>query len=231
MPVHILPTLLSIETSNTNCSVCISVNGEVVALRENNEGNQHASLLTPFIEAVLAEASLTARQLDALCLSSGPGSYTGLRIGASAAKAICYATGKPLIAVGTLQAMVAGYIATHGIPDDNTIFCPMIDARRMEVYAALYDGQLNELKAPEPWILTERGFFDEYLENKKVICLGNGALKATEILSHDQVVIDKKAYLTALNLVKIATYKFNNMQYEELAYFEPVYLKTTPIKH
>lgn len=210
--------------------MCISVNGEVIAQRENNEGNQHASLLTPFIEAVLAEAELTAKQLDALCISSGPGSYTGLRIGASAAKAICYATGKPLIAVGTLQAMVAGYITAHGMPDANTLFCPMIDARRMEVYAALYDAQLNELKAPEPWILTECGFFDEYLQEKKIICLGNGALKATDILKHTQVIIDKETYLTALNLVEIATHKFNNNQYEELAYFEPVYLKSTPIK-
>ena len=106
-----MANILYIETSNTLCSVCIAKGGETIALRENNEGNQHASLLTPFIEQVIKDAGITVQQLDAVSLSAGPGSYTGLRIGASAAKAICYATGKPLIAVGTLQAMVAGYIA------------------------------------------------------------------------------------------------------------------------
>jgi tRNA threonylcarbamoyladenosine biosynthesis protein TsaB len=210
--------------------VCISVNGEVVALRENNDGNQHASLLTPFIEAVLTEAGIKAQQLDAVCLSSGPGSYTGLRIGASAAKAICYATGKPLIAIGSLEAMVAGYIALHGIPSADTIFCPMIDARRMEVYAALYDSQLTELKPPTPWILTEETIIAEFLEKHKVICLGNGALKGTEILQSSQVAIDGNAYLSALNLVSIADKKYTQQQFENIAYFEPIYLKTTPVK-
>jgi tRNA threonylcarbamoyladenosine biosynthesis protein TsaB len=225
-----MPIILSIETSNNNCSVCISINGEIAALRENNEGNLHASLLTPFIEAVLTEAGIKAQQLDAVCLSSGPGSYTGLRIGASAAKAICYATGKPLIAVSTLMAMVAGYIAVHDKPNANAIFCPMIDARRMEVYAALYNSQLTELKPAAPWILTEENFIAEYLEKHNIVCLGHGALKGTELLLTDRVTIDGNAHLSALNLVNIAEEKFKIRAFEEIAYFEPIYLKTTPIK-
>lgn len=201
-----------------------------MALRENNEGNQHAALLTPYIEAVLSEVGIKPQQLDAVCLSSGPGSYTGLRIGASAAKAICYATGKPLIAVGTLKAMVTGYITRHGAPSADTIFCPMIDARRMEVYAALYNSQLTELKPPAPWILTEENFFKTHLEKHKIICLGNGALKGAEILQSANVSFDGNDYLSATYLVNIAEQKFASQQFEHTAYFEPIYLKSTPIK-
>ena len=201
-----------------------------MALRENNEGNQHAALLTPYIEAVLTESGIKPQQLDAVCLSSGPGSYTGLRIGASAAKAICYATGRPLIAVCTLQAMVVGYMAAHGTPEANIIFCPMIDARRMEVYAALYNGQLTELKPPAPWILTEENFFKAHLEKHKIICVGNGALKGTEILQSANVSFDGNDYISATYLVNIAEKKFASQQFEQIAYFEPIYLKSTPIK-
>lgn len=225
-----MSTILYIETSNTLCSVCIAKGNEVIALQENNEGNQHASLLTPFIEQVLKDAGITMQQLDAVSLSAGPGSYTGLRIGASAAKAICFAAGKPLITVNTLQSMVVGYIKAHGAPQANTIFCPMIDARRMEVYAALYDTKLEEIKATQPWILTDEHFFDEYLDTHNVICLGNGAQKATEILSHTNVEIADSDYLGAKNLIDISVQKFNLGQFDDIVYFEPIYLKTTPIK-
>ncbi len=225
-----MANILYIETSNSLCSVGITINGKVAALQENNDGNQHATLLTPFIEAALKHAGITMQQLDAVSLSAGPGSYTGLRIGASAAKAICYATGKPLIAVNTLKAMVAGYIKQHGAPKPNTIFCPMIDARRMEVYAALYDENLNELKETQPWILTDGGFFTEYLETHNVICLGNGAGKAAEILAHHSVAVETGIYLGANNLIDISVKKFEIGEFDNAAYFEPIYLKTTPIK-
>ncbi len=225
-----MANILYIETSNTLCSVGITINGEMAALKENNEGNQHASLLTPFIEQVLKDANITMQQLDAVSLSAGPGSYTGLRIGASAAKAICYAASKPLITVNTLMAMVAGYIKEHGAPEGNTIFCPMIDARRMEVYAALYDANLKQLKETQPWILTEGGFFTEYLETHKAICLGNGASKATEILAHPNVTVETGDYLGVNNLIDISANKFELSQFDDAAYFEPIYLKTTPIK-
>jgi tRNA threonylcarbamoyladenosine biosynthesis protein TsaB len=132
--------------------------------------------------------------------------------------------------VGTLQAMVAGYISEHGAPSADTIFCPMIDARRMEVYAALYDSQLTELKPPTPWILTEENIIAGFLGKHKVICFGNGALKGTEILQSSQVAIDVNTYLNALNLVSIADKKYTQQEFEAIAYFEPIYLKTTPVK-
>lgn len=222
-----MPTILHLETSNTVCSVCISRDREVLALRENTEGNQHASLLTPFIEQVMAEASLTYSQLDALCLSMGPGSYTGLRIGASAAKAICYASGKPLIGVSTLQAMVAGYISKHGEQDNGTVFCPMIDARRLEVYAALYNSRLENLKEPKPWIINEEDFLTGYERVPQVICFGNGAAKAAPILNYGNLKFDGSTYISALNLIDLAHKGFDLGQFIDIAYFDPYYLKTT----
>lgn len=225
-----MSTILYIETSNTLCSVCIAIGTEVIALQENDEGNQHASLLTPFIEQVLKDAGVTMQQIDAVSLSAGPGSYTGLRIGASAAKAICYAAGKPLITVNTLQSMVAGYIKVHGQPTIDTIFCPMIDARRMEVYAALYNTKLEEIKATRPWIVTEGPFFEEYIDKYKVICLGNGVAKSAEMLSQPNVERAIENYLGAQNLIDISVQKFELRQFDDAVYFEPIYLKTTPIK-
>lgn len=225
-----MSTILYIETSNSLCSVCIAKGTEVLSLQENNDGNQHASLLTPFIEQVLKDAGIAIQQLDAVSLSAGPGSYTGLRIGASAAKAICYAAGKPLITVNTLEAMVAGYINARGQLQPNTIFCPMIDARRMEVYAALYDAGLAELKETQPWILTETHFFGEYLDKYRVVCLGNGAGKAAEILKNYNVEIVTGDCLGAQNLIDITLRKLKLGQIDDAAYFEPIYLKTTPIK-
>lgn len=225
----ILPTFLHIETSNKVCSVSVSENGKITALRENNEGNLHASLLTPFIESVLAEANHTPYSIDAVCLSAGPGSYTGLRIGASAAKALCFAAGKPLIAISTLQAMVVGYLAQNPAVEANVLFCPMLDARRMEVYAALYNPQLQELLAPRPWIVPEEDFLSAHLAEYIVICLGNGAGKCKDFLTHKNIKIETGDYLSSLNLLPLAEKLYETQVFENIAYFEPLYLKTTPL--
>lgn len=232
--------LLHIETSNTVCSVCISHNGEIIALRENTEGNLHASLLTPFIEQVMAKASISYNQLDALSLSMGPGSYTGLRIGASAVKAICYTTGKPLIGITTLQAMAAGFIKQHGEPAAGTLLCPMIDARRLEVYTALYNTELDELLPPQPWVVLpqspspkpeepQEDFFGSHVHSPKIVCLGNGAAKLQPHLKQENLVFDGNSYLSSLNLISLAQKKYELSQFIDVVYFEPYYLKTTPI--
>jgi len=235
-----LSVLLHIETSNTVCSVCLSKNGEAIALRENTEGNLHASLLTPFIEQVMAEAAISYNQLDALSLSLGPGSYTGLRIGASAAKAICYATGKPLIAITTLQAMAAGYIKQHGAPEAGTLPSARNVARRLEVYTALYNTHLEELLPPQPWIVLpqdhtplpeapQEDFFGAHINSPKIVCFGNGALKLGPHLKQENLVFDGNNYISSLNLVSIALRKFELGDFTDVAYFEPYYLKTTPV--
>lgn len=224
-----LPTFLLIETSATVCSVCVSRDGEVVALKENTEGNQHANLLTVFIKEVLAEAGMGYKQLDAVVLSTGPGSYTGLRIGASAAKAICYTGNIPLIGISTLQAMVAGYITQHGT-QENTLYCPMVDARRMEVYAGIYNHKLENLLAPRPWILTEENLLQPYTDTQQIVCFGSGAPKAEPLFAEKTVTVSGDFLARAEYMIQLATICFNLKQFQDIAYFEPAYLKSSVLK-
>ena len=170
--------ILSIETSTTNCSVSLSKQGETFALKEDNSKEfSHAERLHVYIEKLLAENNLIANQLDAIAVSKGPGSYTGLRIGVSAAKGLCFALDKPLISVSTLMALA------QQVTIDKGVVIPMLDARRMEVYSAIFDKNFNEIREIEAQILDETSF-SEYLEKGKVYFVGNGVEKTKSLINH-----------------------------------------------
>jgi tRNA threonylcarbamoyladenosine biosynthesis protein TsaB len=229
--------ILSLETSTKVCSVCLSNNEEIIAKKELFEANSHATHLTVFIQDLFSELSkYSLKDIDAIAVSSGPGSYTGLRIGVSVAKGLCYALKKPLIAITSLEALVYAAFNNEELMNkinSNTLFCPMIDARRMEVYTTLFDAEMKMQKNISAEIIDENSFHD-VLTNHQVVFLGDGSEKCKEIIKHKNAVfLDGEAPL-ASNMVKIASLKYANNQFEDVAYFEPFYLKdfvaTTPKK-
>jgi tRNA threonylcarbamoyladenosine biosynthesis protein TsaB len=218
-----LAVILNIETATKVCSVTLAVDGEVKAIRESHVANSHAELVTIFSEEVIKEAGIGFNDLDAVAVSKGPGSYTGLRIGVSTAKGFCYALDKPLIAVNTLHAMAAGMIKLTG--DDSFLVCPMIDARRMEVYAAVFDTELNEIKATEAVIVDEHSF-EDLLKDHQILFAGDGAPKCKDVLSHQKkAFFNNEFHPSAAFLAPLAEQKFLNKAFEDTAYFEPFYLK------
>ncbi|HEU4717649.1 MAG TPA: tRNA (adenosine(37)-N6)-threonylcarbamoyltransferase complex dimerization subunit type 1 TsaB [Bacteroidia bacterium] len=215
--------ILLIESSAATCSVALSARGEIVSIREIREPNKHAEVLTVFCDEVMKDAGLSFAQLDAVAVSKGPGSYTGLRIGVSAAKGICYATGKPLIAVGTLDAMAQGMKAEAKA---NDLLCPMIDARRMEVYCALFDADANEISPVEPKVIDENSFA-EILAGQKILFSGDANTKVKDVLGRfPNAVFTETGMHSAKHLALPAEKKFAAKDFEDLAYFEPFYLKT-----
>ena len=225
-----MPNILSIETTTTNCSVALvnSANGEIIHKSVNN-GYSHAENLTPFIEELMNRAENSYKDLDAIAISKGPGSYTGLRIGTSTAKGMCYALDIPLIGIDTLQAMAYG--VKHQPYD---FFVPMIDARRMEVYTAVYDKNLQCILPVQPKILDETSY-NEYLNQGKVLFFGNGAEKFKQIITHQNAFFDLSDELpNAVPVVELALKKYKDKDFENLAYFDPQYIKafqaTTPKK-
>lgn len=211
--------LLNIETASKNCSVSISNDGNTIALKEINEGGfTHAENLHIFIDDVLKQAQLTIADIEAVAVSKGPGSYTGLRIGVSAAKGICFATDKPLISVDTLKILASQLSVSDGL------IVPLIDARRMEVYSAVYNPQLELVRATEAEILTEKSF-EKLLNTHKLFFLGDGAPKCQTLLKHPNAnyILDK--FPSANEIGKLAEEKFLNNEFENVAYFEPFYLK------
>lgn len=216
--------ILNIETSTSVCSVCLAKDGEIIKLKENNEANNHSANLLPFIEEILKEAGVKATELEAISISQGPGSYTGLRIGVSSAKGLCYGLGKPLIAISTLKAMAAGAQEKYNNNAD-FLFCPMIDARRMEVYAAIFDNNLNLIKSVEAVIVEENSFAKE-LENNQVVFFGDGAMKCKDLLDKNtNAQFDSELVASAAYMAKLSEQSFNSNKFEDVAYFEPFYLK------
>lgn len=220
--------ILGIETATKICSVAISDGEELLAIKEEGGAYSHAEKLTIFIENVLEKSGKSLHDLDAIAVSKGPGSYTGLRIGVSAAKGLCYALNIPLISVSTLQAMAMG------LTQKNRLLAPMIDARRMEVYTAIYDEENNLIEDISAKIITEESFLD-VLSKNKVVFFGNGAEKCKSILSnHSNSIFSKNGFPSSQYINQIALKKFNERNYEDVAYFEPYYLKdfiaTTPKK-
>ncbi|GIJ96718.1 tRNA (adenosine(37)-N6)-threonylcarbamoyltransferase complex dimerization subunit type 1 TsaB [Capnocytophaga stomatis] len=210
--------ILCIETSGINCSVAVSKEDILLAEKTENKGKfTHAESLHIFINEVLDTANLSVNDLDAIAISGGPGSYTGLRIGVSTAKGLCFALGRPLIAVPTLQTL-ASQIA------DNHLIIPMLDARRMEVYSAVFDKNFNEIEKTEAKILDEDSYAN-WLSKGKVIFLGDGAEKFSKICHHPNAFFIKNAYPQAKDMITHAFEKFKNRNFEDIAYFEPNYLK------
>lgn len=215
--------ILQIETATTVCSVALANGGQVIAFKEIDQRNVHAEVITVFIDEILKSAGIKYHQLDAVAVSSGPGSYTGLRIGVSTAKGLCYALDKPLISVETLEAMAEGMIATSVGSD--VLLCPMIDARRMEVYTALFDAAGNRVQPTTAEIIDENSFATQLAINK-ILFFGDGAPKCREILSgHPNALFVDNFTNSAVHLTKKAYQKFWAGQFEDVAYYEPYYLK------
>lgn len=215
--------ILLIETATTACSVALANDGEILALKELNERNVHAEVITVFIDEVMAAAGKTYADLDAVAVSSGPGSYTGLRIGVSTAKGLCYALDKPLIAVETLQAMADGMAGT--LNDTNVLLCPMIDARRMEVYTAIFDHKANRIRPTAAEIIDANSFTD-LLQQQLILFFGDGADKCREVFEGNANARFDTSFLNSARwLTQAALRKFANQEFEDVAYFEPFYLK------
>lgn len=211
--------ILNIETSTKNCSVSIAKNGALISLKEiNNGGYSHAEMLHPLIKEALLESKLTINQIDAIAVGKGPGSYTGLRIGVSAAKGLCFANDIPLISINSLE------ILAHTIPIDKGTIIPMIDARRMEVYSAIYDESFTLIRETKAEIIDKSSFIDE-LQNHTVYFLGDGTEKCQEIILHKNAVFIKDAFPSAKEMVKLSYEKYKVNNTDDLAYFEPFYLK------
>ena len=217
-------TILNIETSTTCCSAAITIDGVVEASAENLAGANHASELPIFIEQLFTQAKANRWHLDAVAFSEGPGSYTGLRIGASTAKGICYGLNIPLIPINTLQILCNAVDNRYLIGGQNILLCPMIDARRMEVYTAMY--QPNDLKAMskvEAKIMNEQSFCEE-LKKQTIYFFGNGAEKCKTIIQFDHAkfidnIVPQAKYMGAL--AEQAT----QLDIKQMAYYEPFYLK------
>ena len=211
--------ILNIETATTNCSVSLSKEGETLVLKEDYNSNySHAESLHVFIDAVFKEANLKPQDIDAIAVSKGPGSYTGLRIGVSAAKGLCFALNKPLISVDTLEAL------GNQITIDSGCIVPMLDARRMEVYASVYNKDHVQVRAIEAQILDEHSFKD-FLEAGKVYFIGNGVEKTKQIITHPNAIFVENKLPSAKEMGRLANAKYKISDLEDVAYFEPSCLK------
>ena len=222
--------ILHIETATQVCSVALSASGSIVEIRETRDKNSHSSTITVFIEEIMRIAGMPFSTLDAVAVSMGPGSYTGLRIGVSTAKGICYAIDRPLIAISTLQSMAAGMkkgmeSGLTGTPSLPVLLCPMIDARRMEVYNGLYDMNLKLAREIRAEIITESSFAAE-LGQHQIWFFGDGADKCNPLLGkHANARFIDNFQLSASYMVNLAEEKFNRSEFADVVYFEPYYLK------
>lgn len=219
--------IICLETSTNLCSVALCDNARVISMRESNESKSHASLLTVFIEEIFREQGIKAGDLEAVAVSKGPGSYTGLRIGVSVAKGIAYGASIPLIGIETTLAMfwgLAGSQTFSAEPDSDLLFCPMLDARRMEVYYAVYDSAGNKIKNISAEIINEDSFID-IPESHKIIFFGDGALKCKEVVHRKNALFALDYQISASHMHKPVFQAFNECRFEDVAYFEPLYLK------
>lgn len=215
-----MATILNLETATTNCSVSIGVDGKVVALIEENAANySHSEQLHIFIKEALQEASLSFLDIDAIAVSKGPGSYTGLRIGVSAAKGLCFSLDKPLIAIPTLESL-----AQQVNVQPNEFIVPVLDARRMEVYSCVFDAEYKELRATEAEIIDAKSF-ERFSSKGKVHLVGNGAEKCREELGEIKFAYHQEKVPSALQMAPLSFSRFEQQLFEDVAYFEPYYLK------
>ncbi len=211
--------ILSIETATTNCSVSLSKDGETFALKEDyNNGFSHAERLHVFIEEILNENNIQKSDIDAIAVSKGPGSYTGLRIGVSAAKGLCYALGIPLISIPTLESLA------HQVKTTEGVIVSMLDARRMEVYSQIFDFKFNTVRTIEAEILDESSY-EDFLSRGLVYFIGNGVAKTQTLISNKNAVFIESKLPSANEMGALAYNKYKISDTEDVAYFEPYYLK------
>jgi len=215
-----MPLILSLETATTNCSVALASDGKVVASRSINSGYSHSEKINVFIQEVIAQAGVTLKDLQAVAVSSGPGSYTGLRIGISTAKGLCYALDIPLIAVNTLDAMAQGL--TSG---NDELIVPMIDARRMEVYSAVYDSEKKRVSEIEA-IVVDNHYYSNFRSEKELVLAGDGADKCQVLFQNESSIKIQTSFVPQAEfMAELAEQKFRNSDFENVALFEPFYLK------
>ena len=214
--------ILNIETSTDVCSVAVSQDGAIIWSDEDRTGPNHAVKLGTFVDEALSFSDNHAIPLDAVAVSCGPGSYTGLRIGVSMAKGICYGRNVPLIAVHTLPLMTVPVLLYHELEED-ALLCPMLDARRMEVYASLYDRSLKEIR-PIHADIVDQDTYKEYLDRPGYF-FGNGAAKCMETINHPNAHLIPDIVPLAKYMLPLAEKRFLNEQFEDVAYFTPFYLK------
>jgi tRNA threonylcarbamoyladenosine biosynthesis protein TsaB len=222
--------MLHIDTGGNTCSVALSDGDQLLAIKESDQERTHAAQLTLLIDALMKESSLGFTDLTAVAVSMGPGSYTGLRIGVSTAKGICFATGLPLIAVSSLQSMCYGALQQE-FPGKNqflsapeALLCPMIDARRLEVYTALFDLSCNQVEATQAVVIDETSF-SRYLDSKHVLFFGSGSDKVMGIIKNKNAFFMPKFATSASSMINLAWEQFQLKKFADIAYFEPYYLK------
>lgn len=216
--------ILHIETATPVCSVAVSDNEELIFYKEELEGPSHANILGSYVKSALDYCREKSIKLDAVAVSAGPGSYTGLRIGVSEAKGICYGLNIPLIAIETLEIMAFSVKQLNKDTDENTLFCPMLDARRMEVYDALFDQKLCKVRNTSADIIDDSSFQSE-LEHHKIVFFGNGANKCKNSIQSPNAIFLDNIYPLAKNMINLAYQAFLDKKFVDVAYYEPFYLK------
>lgn len=216
--------ILHIETSTNVCSVAVSEDGKVIFDKADHTGNNHAEALGSFVDEAMSFADSHAIPLDAVAVSSGPGSYTGLRIGVSMAKGVCYALNLPLLSVPTLELMCVPVLLRNEEIEDEALLCPMIDARRMEVYAALYDRALKPVRGIQADVV-DADTYRQWLEDRPVYFFGNGAAKCMDTINHPNAHLIEGIEPVAKWMMPLAERKMLNDIHEDVAYFVPYYLK------
>jgi len=212
--------ILAIETSTEVCSVALHNQGQLIADRESIEAYSHAERLAPLIDEILESNNIKRKDLAAIAVSAGPGSYTGLRIGTSTAKGLCYALDIPLITIGTLESM----LESIDVDSSDHFLCPMLDARRMEVYCLLADSDNNIIEPTQAKIIDEDSFSD-YLRNSKIIYFGNGSDKCKQVITSEKAIFIDDIKPSAINIGKLAFNKYKANEFADLVNFEPDYLK------
>ena len=225
-----MAALIHIETSTNVCSVALSQDNRILWNKENHKEQSHSVLLGKYMDELLNFVRTTGISLDGVVVSCGPGSYTGLRIGVSTAKGLAYGLDLPLLSVNTLQIM-ANHVVKKIYVDDNTRLCPMIDARRMEVYTSFYDKNLHLVRDIQAEIIDENSYSD-LLKERRIVCFGNGAGKCKAVLNHPNIEFIDNISPLAKDMIELAGKAFLNREFQDIAYFEPFYLKefvaTTP---
>ena len=220
----IMSCILHIETSTDICSVAISNDGQCVWQKEDHSGPNHSVTLGVYVDEALSFIDSRLLPLDAVAVSCGPGSYTGLRIGVSMAKGVCYGRGVKLIAVPTLDLLCVPVLLGEKIVEENALLCPMLDARRMEVYSALYDRSLKEVRGVQADVV-DADTYKEYLDRQPIYFFGNGAAKCMEVINHPNAHLVKGIEPLAKNMFPLAEKRIAQERFEDVAYFVPFYLK------
>lgn len=220
---YFMACILNIETSTDVCSVAVSQDGACVFDREDREGPNHAIRLGTFVDEALSFIDDNAMRLDAVAVSGGPGSYTGLRIGVSMAKGVCYGRDARLIAVPTLEVLAVPVLLESEL-DDDTLLCPMLDARRMEVYAGVYDRALREVRTIQADVVSA-DTYAEFLSRGKVAFFGNGAAKCMDVIANENAILIKGVEPLAKNMFPLAEKRMAEGRFEDVAYYVPFYLK------